>query len=633
MTSAVWEYYEKLSDKKSVAKCLICHKLYSYRTTITNLKKHLIYKHFDVYQNYLNIANECALEDASDNPLSDFEQVKEEHDSSSEQDIHTLDIKTSTPAKRLKQKQNVTVYIACTSDQEKKKIDEKLLEMIIRNYEPFSIVENEAFQGFVKALNPNYELPNRKLISGTLIGEQYIICKTKVMELVQNAKNVCITIDCWDSLVMDSYLTVTAHFLVDFNLKTVMLHCEQFNRSFTDDLTNCLQNIVQEYNISDKITLAVSNNNQEIRYAIEKNQWTFFGCFLHKLNIIMDKALKVVDYILEKVNTVVSYFKRNNTAAEALLKYQTDSEKRLLPLKLIRSVPKRWNTIFYMLERFLKLQGAMEKVIQNLRLDTKIITGEIWKTIKQICMVLQPFEEVTRIMSSSKYLSGSLVVIIVEGLKNTLNVLKTKSIHGVGKTFLETLEDGVKTHFPEKEIKNNMLLAVCTFVDPRFKIHAFRDHTEIEEHVLELIKIKIKSKSQMVTDNIEVRPITPQAIEVSEESEPVSIWGKIYENIVANAPAEDIAIKAKKELEMFLNDRLLHRDSCPLTWWKEHAMVYPNLSEIFNEYWHIVATAVKCETVFTKAGNLLIQKRSSLSRKHTAELVFLNSNIEFCEWE
>ena len=48
---------------------------------------------------------------------------------------------------------------------EKKKIDEALKNFIVSDMQSFSIVENKAFQVFVKVLNPKYTLPCRHTLS------------------------------------------------------------------------------------------------------------------------------------------------------------------------------------------------------------------------------------------------------------------------------------------------------------------------------------------------------------------------------------------------------------------------------------------------------------------------------------
>lgn len=51
--STVWDLYERIPEKKASARCLLCNNEYSFKNTSSNLKKHLMYKHFNEYQSLL----------------------------------------------------------------------------------------------------------------------------------------------------------------------------------------------------------------------------------------------------------------------------------------------------------------------------------------------------------------------------------------------------------------------------------------------------------------------------------------------------------------------------------------------------------------------------------------------------
>lgn len=54
---------------------------------------------------------------------------------------------------------------------------------------------------------------------------------------------------------------------------------------------------------------------------------------------------------------------------------------------------------------------------------------------------------------------------------------------------------------------------------------------------------------------------------------------------------------------------------------------YPNLSKLAFKYLSIVATSVPSERLFSKAGDILTEKRNRLKGKHLSKLLFLQ-NIE-----
>lgn len=91
--------------------------------------------------------------------------------------------------------------------EERNKIDFCLLKMILYDFQPFSIVNDIGFREYTHALNPNYEIPDRKTLSVTLLPKVYEKRLAELKSFVQlNAKSVCITIDYWTSRTMDSYM-------------------------------------------------------------------------------------------------------------------------------------------------------------------------------------------------------------------------------------------------------------------------------------------------------------------------------------------------------------------------------------------------------------------------------------------
>ena len=49
------------------------------------------------------------------------------------------------------------------SSGDKNEVDEALVNMVIEDSQPFTIVEDKGFQKLVKALNPSYVLPTRQV--------------------------------------------------------------------------------------------------------------------------------------------------------------------------------------------------------------------------------------------------------------------------------------------------------------------------------------------------------------------------------------------------------------------------------------------------------------------------------------
>lgn len=81
------------------------------------------------------------------------------------------------------------------------------------------------------------------------------------------------------------------------------------------------------------------------------------------------------------------------------------------------------------------------------------------------------------------------------------------------------------------------------------------------------------------------------------------------------------------ELDKFLAEPYLNRTSDPLMWSESRKSVYPQLYQIMVKRLCVTATSVPCERIFSKAGQICSEKRSRLTSKHVAEIIFLYYNL------
>ena len=81
-------------------------------------------------------------------------------------------------------------------------------------------------------------------------------------------------------------------------------------------------------------------------------------------------------------------------------------------------------------------------------------------------------------------------------------------------------------------------------------------------------------------------------------------------------PFEERMSKRKNktnEILEYLQTDSPHYSICILEWWKIHENRFPILSKIARDYLGIPATSAPSERVFSEAGNLITNKRTSLS--------------------
>lgn len=168
-----------------------------------------------------------------------------------------------------------------------------LVEMICEDFQSVSIVEDEGFKPFVKSLQPAYKLSTRQHFRNILIPGLYKSVSTDIRWQLSDIHSISLTMDYWISQAHDSYIWVTAHFLMpSFDVKDFCLNvshsphshtaeniskeiCSTVRKQFTDGDGNKINIYVVSDNAANMV--AVSNllpsNYQPLRFFAHKLQF------------------------------------------------------------------------------------------------------------------------------------------------------------------------------------------------------------------------------------------------------------------------------------------------------------------------------------------------------------------------
>nr|CAH7746875.1 unnamed protein product [Callosobruchus chinensis] len=203
--SSIWEYFTKLIDEAK-AKCNICAVILSFNgATTSNMTRHMKLKHPTINlsesrKRKLSVTEE---EEQTERPIN--ASIKEV----------ILNKQNNINSSHLKQ---VTVSSFCNkplSISKRHSVDNQLLKFIVKDYQPFNIVDSKDFQKLVNMLNPNYELPSRKVLSNSLLNNAYEKVFEDIRIEIQNVEYISITTDGWTSLNNESFYAITCHFIDD----------------------------------------------------------------------------------------------------------------------------------------------------------------------------------------------------------------------------------------------------------------------------------------------------------------------------------------------------------------------------------------------------------------------------------
>lgn len=210
--SAVWTCFSETAEKK--AKCNFCFKIVKIGNGSTgNLNRHLQINHPSVDLTRSNHPDFEAVEtvpvaNIRDEPSSSTASVSETPFSSTT----SADPGTPTATVPIFRYQNqatqprISSFITRSINASRSKsINDQLVRMVVKEYQPLSIVDDDEFKKLVYMLNPGYNLPSRKTLTKNLIPQAFAKVSDSVSIELSKTTAVALTADCWTSISQQSY--------------------------------------------------------------------------------------------------------------------------------------------------------------------------------------------------------------------------------------------------------------------------------------------------------------------------------------------------------------------------------------------------------------------------------------------
>ncbi|KAJ7997536.1 hypothetical protein DPEC_G00230030 [Dallia pectoralis] len=215
-------------------------------------------------------------------------------------------------------------------------VNEALVNMVIKDTQPFSIVDDDGFRELLHVLDPTYVIPTRKGLKA-MVDRKYKDAKEKVREQLQEVAAVSLTSDMWTPLNMDAFLAVTCHFIDDNDkLCTILLGVEHFPKSHTaENLATGHIKIMEEWCIKDKVKCLVTDAAATMTACVRSMNVRHAVCIAHALNLIVRKSFEEISSfndIRSKCRKLVTYFGTSTTAKERLAQVQEQMGRPVLKM-------------------------------------------------------------------------------------------------------------------------------------------------------------------------------------------------------------------------------------------------------------------------------------------------------------
>lgn len=454
-----------------------------------------------------------------------------------------------------------------------------LVYLVTKERLPYRFVESPGLRKLLKRLAPRYHAIDKKTFT-KLVGQKYSHYSSQIRAKLASAENLALTFDFWlDPLNTQSYLGATVHFIDGNEYEGIMIGILETNdRHTADNIVLWLTELLETWSIDvEKIVVIVTDNANNVSCAAKKlvGDDKHLGCFAHVLNLIVSKSIEksvVTKEIVMKVKLIVKHFKHSTNDMDKL--------KKVSDLKLIQMVETRWNSLYYMLERFVKLKDVVSGILIQNKDAPEMLSSRELHALSEVLMVLKPFEVETKIISAEKYLTGSKIIPIIETIRNKMDTLQLSTPNGI------SLKNKVKFEFELRafKIKNNTVLNVATLLDPRYK-GLYCKNNEALEDAKNFIKNELNCLNESLniscTENV-------QTFNSGDSEDENDFWG--FHDNLASKNGIGNASSICNQFESYLKESVIDKNDCPIKFWKCRNSNNA-LSKLALKYLSIIATS------------------------------------------
>ncbi|GBO99152.1 Zinc finger BED domain-containing protein 4 [Eumeta japonica] len=157
---------------------------------------------------------------------------------------------------------------------------------------------------------------------------------------------------------------------------------------------------------------------------------------------------------------------RRGVMSAAAISVTTDTRTNING-KLVQDVCTRWNSTCYMISRLFEQKRAVSLYLAETSVNFENLSNEEWQILGKSIELLKPFEEITKIISSS----CSSVSEVIPHLKTLQKYLEM--YYDENKEIMEMkalLENDLNIRF---DMDHNKIFTLATLLDPRYKQQFF----------------------------------------------------------------------------------------------------------------------------------------------------------------
>ncbi|XP_028318369.1 zinc finger BED domain-containing protein 4-like [Gouania willdenowi] len=263
-----------------------------------------------------------------------------------------LEAEDQAPAR--KKQTNISDFVCkkkILTQQQCAPLTDNVLNMLVKDMRPLSMVEGAGFQQMLKSFNPGYTIPSRMHFA-RLLDKKYNATVDQVKSRISAIDSkVALTADIWTSVATGRYMGITCHYIgIDWQMESICLSTMPLEERHTaQNIAGWLQEILDKFEIlPDKISAIVHDQHRGCCSTttvgpLSDAQVTH--CSLFSPLLLNTRSLPKQ---LELHDALLSILKEVNLLGQKQHQMGTPEHE------LIQDVSARWNSTYHMINRLLE---------------------------------------------------------------------------------------------------------------------------------------------------------------------------------------------------------------------------------------------------------------------------------------
>ena len=166
-------------------------------------------------------------------------------------------------------------------------------EMVCVDCIPMYTVEKPGFRHLFNILEPRYTPCSHTYLSQTLIPEMYSKVMSCVSKPVDVVPYVSITTDLWSSQALDSYISLTGHWINgNWECKEGCFRAQPFNERQTGEhIKSIVTQCVEKWQLAEKLHLVLRDNGRNFVAGLRDANIPNVGCLAHTLQLVVNEGV------------------------------------------------------------------------------------------------------------------------------------------------------------------------------------------------------------------------------------------------------------------------------------------------------------------------------------------------------